>query len=102
MYVKDNQTLFQSNENIHNKNTRNKTDMRYERRKLEMSRRTALCMGPILYNPLPNKIKNLKNQERFKKEVKDYLILHCFYSVDEYVNLNECECKYCVTETKNV
>ena len=53
---------------------------------------TDLCMGSVinmgtkLYNKLPGYIKEIDSFKTFKKELK-LLLLHSFYSVEEFVAL---------------
>jgi hypothetical protein len=41
-------------------------------------------MGIELYSRLPNKIKNVEVLSTFKKELKSFLLMHSFYTVNEY------------------
>jgi hypothetical protein len=38
-----------------------------------------------LYNKLPGYIKEIESYKTFKKELKSFLLLHTFHSVEEYV-----------------
>jgi len=44
-------------------------------------------MGTKVYNNLPNYIKELDSYRAFKKELKSFLLLDSFYSVEECVSL---------------
>jgi hypothetical protein len=44
-------------------------------------------MGTKLYNKLPGYIKERDNYKTFKKELKSLLLLHSFYSAEEFVAL---------------
>jgi len=44
-------------------------------------------MGTKLNNKLPGYIKEIDSYMTFKKELKSFLLLHSFYSVDEFVAL---------------
>jgi len=44
-------------------------------------------MGAKLYNKLPGYIKEINSYKTFKTELKSFLLLHTFYSVDEFVAL---------------
>jgi len=44
-------------------------------------------MGTKLYNQLPSYIKEVDSYKTFKKELKSLLLLHSFYSVEEFVAL---------------
>jgi hypothetical protein len=41
-------------------------------------------MGIVLYNRLPQCIKKLDMKHKFKKSVKNFLLQHIFYSIEEY------------------
>jgi hypothetical protein len=40
----------------------------------------------IFYNKFPNNIKQIGNNNQFKKELKDLLIKGCYCSVEDYLN----------------
>jgi len=42
-------------------------------------------MGTKLCNKLPGYIKEIDSYKNFKKELKSFLLLHTFYSVEEFV-----------------
>jgi len=44
-------------------------------------------MWTKLYNKLPGSIKGTDSYKTFKKELKSFLLLHTFYSVEEFVAL---------------
>ena len=44
-------------------------------------------MGTKIYNKLPGYIKGKDSYKAFKKELKLFLLLHTFYSVEEFVFL---------------
>ena len=44
-------------------------------------------MGTKLYNKLPGYIKEIDSYKTFKNELKSLLLLHSFYSVEEFVAL---------------
>ena len=44
-------------------------------------------MGTKLYNKLSGYIKEIDSYKTFKKELKSLLLLHSFYSVEEFVAL---------------
>jgi hypothetical protein len=39
-------------------------------------------MGSKLYNKLPDYIKEIESYKTFRKELKSFLFLHAFYSVE--------------------
>jgi len=44
-------------------------------------------MGTKVYNKLPNYTKEIDSYRAFKKELKSFLLLHSFYSVEKFVSL---------------
>jgi len=53
----------------------------------ELYKRNVINMGTELYNKLPGYIKEIDSYKTFKKELKSFLLLHTFYSVEEFVTL---------------
>ena len=49
---------------------------------------SIFCMAPLLYNKLPNAIKEL-NITMFKSKLKKMLIHKCYYTVTEFLNDKE-------------
>jgi len=47
----------------------------------------VINMGTKLHNKLPCYIKEIDCYKTFKKELKSLLLLHSFYSVEEFVTL---------------
>jgi len=51
-------------------------------------KRSVINMGSKLHNKLPGTyVKQTDSYKTFKKELKSLLLLHCFYSVEEFVAL---------------
>jgi hypothetical protein len=48
-------------------------------------------MGTKVYNKLSGYIKEIDSYKAFKKELKLFLLLHAFYSVEEFVSLQLCK-----------
>lgn len=67
---------------VHDHNTRSANLLRVPRFRLCKSSKNSLNLN--LYNKIPENIKSL-NIFRFKKEIKKFLIEHCFYTLDEYI-----------------
>jgi len=51
---------------------------------------SVIIMRTKLYNKLPGYIKEIDSYKTFKKELKSLLLLHSFYSVEEFVALQLC------------
>lgn len=85
IYVKTNIELFLSNNYSHNYNTREADNLMIPLHSLSKYEESPKYMGIILYNQLPNNFKSIANITSYKREVKSYLLHHCFYSVKEYL-----------------
>jgi hypothetical protein len=55
-------------------------------------KRSVVNMGIELYSKLPNKIKNMGGLLTFKKELKSFLLIHSFYTVNEFISSNKKTC----------
>ena len=53
----------------------------------DLYKRSVINMGTKLYNKLPGYIKEIDSYKTFKKELKSLLLLHSFYSMEEFVAL---------------
>ena len=53
----------------------------------DLYKRSVIDMGAKLYNKCPGYIKQMDSYKTFKKELKSLLLLHSFYSVEEFVAL---------------
>ena len=86
-FVKRNSYQFIQHTDVHAHNTRNKTNLVVPTHNKTMIEKGPRYLGILLYNKLPNSVKFEKCLESFKNKVKDYLLQHCFYSVEEFLNL---------------
>lgn len=68
----------------HQYSTRKKGDIYINKCNLTLYKKSPLYAGSYLYNKLPPNIKNFHNMNKFKAELKRFLISNCFYSLDEY------------------
>jgi hypothetical protein len=55
--------------------------------KTDIYKKNVINMGTKVYNKLPGYIKEIESYKAFKKELKLFLLLHTFYSVEEFVSL---------------
>ena len=78
-------SFLKHNSDLHNYNTRHKTDLHPLTCRTNLTKNNGLNMGIILYNRLPQNIKKLDTKHIFKNSVKKFLLQHVFYSVDEYL-----------------
>ena len=77
-----------SNRDIHSFNTRNSFDLLLPAAYLTIVQRGVLYSGCKVYNSLPIHIKSYSdNSQHFKKILKNYLIEHSIYSLEEYYQL---------------
>lgn len=73
------------NELIHSHHTRQKNDVHVIQTNTALFQKGILHPGIKLYNALPKSTKAITGTNKFKTAIKDYLVKHCFYSVDEYL-----------------
>lgn len=64
--------------------TRKNGDIYINKCNLTLYRKSPLYAGSYLYNKLPPNIKNFNNINKFKAELKRFLISNCFYTLEEY------------------
>ena len=55
-------------------------------KKTEMYKKSVINMGTKMYNNLPKFLKEIDDYKAFKKELKLFLLLQTFYSVEEFVS----------------
>jgi hypothetical protein len=72
---------------IHNYNTRRKMDIHSQSYKTDIYKKNVINMGTKVYNKLPGYIKETDSYKAFKKELKLFLLLHTFYSMEEFISL---------------
>ena len=82
---KYNQSL-ELNANIHNHNTRRKMDIHIKSHRTKLYKNSIVNMGSTIYNKLPDHMKEIDSYEVFKKQLKSFLLLHTFYSVEEFLS----------------
>ena len=79
------QSLEQNSE-VHKHNTQRNMDIHVKLHKTEICKKSVINMGTKVYNNLPGFIKEIKDYKALKKELKLFLLLHTFYSVEEFVS----------------
>jgi hypothetical protein len=62
-------------------------DIHIQSYKIDLYKRSVVNMASKLYNKLPAYIKKKNSYKTFRKELKSFLLLHTFYSVEEFVAL---------------
>jgi hypothetical protein len=91
--------IFTPNSDIHTKNTINKSNLFLPQTRLTKYKKGAYFAGIKIFNHLPQKIKKLSdNTNKFRRELKKFLLLGSFYSTEEFYGWtsmrNLCACNY--------
>jgi hypothetical protein len=85
----NNKYLFKANIDVHNYETRNKTNLHQPSANLAKYYKGPYYFGIKVFNCLPADIKELSDGIKcFKNALKHFFHLHSFYSVGEYFNYN--------------
>ena len=63
-----------------------KMDIHVKLHNSEVYKKSVINMGTKVYNNLPGFIKEIDNYKAFKKQLKLFLLLHSFYSLEESVS----------------
>jgi hypothetical protein len=80
-----NRSEFVENSEIHRKNTRQQINLRQPLVNLRMYQMGIYYSGTKVYNNLPQNIKDVSDDiKRFEVQLKQFLQLHSFYSLQEY------------------
>jgi len=88
VFVSKNRSLFLSNSEIHDRNTRYNYNLYLPSTNLTLVQKGALYSGSKVCNHLPLNIKMLsKDAKQFKSKLRSYLLEHTSYSLDEYYQL---------------
>jgi len=84
-YTRKHHQFVELNSNIHTYNTQRKMDIHIQSYNTDLYKRSVINMGTKLYNKLPGYVKEIDSYKTCKKELKSLLLLHSFYSVEEFV-----------------
>jgi hypothetical protein len=85
VFVTKNRELFLTESEIHDINTRYNHNLHLPSTNLTLVQKGVLYSGSKVFNRLPLSIKaHSYDPKRFKTTLKNYLIEHAFYSLDEY------------------
>jgi len=85
LFVVDNKRYFKENSDIHNINTRTKSNLHQPIANLSKYQKGAYYSGIKVYNSLPTWIQDLSADRRqFGHALKDFLHSHPFYTLDKY------------------
>lgn len=74
----------------HDYGTRNRLSV--EKHHLEFFKKKISYMGSKLLKFIPAKIKNINDEKKFKKTLKEYLVSNPVYSIEEFYNQDTSEC----------
>ena len=85
-WIKYYQGKLEFNSDVHDHNTRHKTDLHPLTCRTNLTKNNSLNMGITLFNKLPEQLKKLETKHRFKNNVKKYLLQNVFYSLNEYLS----------------
>jgi len=89
LFVINNGDYFRVNSEVHNINTRNKSNLHLPTSNLSVYKKGTYYTG-IRFNSLPSQIKELcHNRNQFKRALKNFLYFHSFYNLDEYFSYNK-------------
>ena len=85
MFVIQNKTFFQTNNETHNLDNRHRNNLYLPQANLTIYQKGAYYSGIKIFNKLPLEIRNITgNHKKFKIELKKFLHVHALYSVEEY------------------
>jgi hypothetical protein len=62
-------------------------DIHVQPYKTDIYKKSVLNMGTKVCNKLPRYIKEIDNYKAFKEELNLFLLLHTFYSIEEFISL---------------
>jgi hypothetical protein len=81
--------LFISNYDSHNVRTRQCENLHFPSVVLTLYQSGVYFMGIQFFNKLPSYLKELVGSPNiFKRTLKNYLVFHCFYKLEEFYDLN--------------
>jgi len=87
MFVVKHKDIFTFNVELHKINTHHKLDLHVPSVNLTTFQKGDYYSGITLFNSLPLEIKKVAhNTNKFKHELKKFLIKNLFYSVEEYID----------------
>lgn len=73
---------------VHDYNTRNRSQLHLPTRRLEISLSTYDSLGLRLYNLLPDSFKTITVKKTFRDTLRELFLQHCFYSVEEFLGFH--------------
>lgn len=85
IFVRQNSGYFPKHSDVLMRHTRHRDRLFLPKCKLEMFKRNAYVQAIIIFNKLPDEIKQLPYY-MFKNKLTAWLLEHCFYTIKEYLN----------------
>jgi len=87
LFLVDNLHYFQTNSSVHDINTRYKNQLHIPSVRLSAIQRGITYSAIKIFNKLPPSISRLKKDKLvFKSAIRNYLLTHVFYSIEEFVS----------------
>jgi hypothetical protein len=87
LFLVDNMHYFQTNSSVHDINTRYKNQLHISSLILSAIQKGISYSAIKIFNKLPPSISTLKNDKLvFKSALRNYLLTHVFYSIEEFVS----------------
>lgn len=86
-YIRGNLDTFSTNNSSHRYETRHGDNILPDFHRLSKTRRGTDYYCVLFFNVLPNHIRDL-DEKLFKHKLREYLVIKCFYSVQEYLSGN--------------
>jgi hypothetical protein len=88
-FVVNSMEIFHANSDIHNISTRYRYNLHVPNTDLSKYQKGVYYSGVKLFSKLPHYIKSLNNDLKiFKPALKEYLLSHSFYSLEEFTSTN--------------
>ena len=89
MFVFTSGEVFSPNTDIHDRNTRYNHNLHFPSTNLKLVQRGVFCLGVKIFNHLPTSIKRyFREPTSFKIKLRNFLLEHSFYSLDECFEIN--------------
>jgi len=90
LFVINNRNYFKENSDIHNIDTRTKSNLHQPLANSSIYQKGTYYYGIKVFNNLPSQIKDLSvNKNQFRCALESFLYFHSFYTLDEYFNYNK-------------
>jgi len=77
---------LEQNSKVRQYNTQRKLDIHVKLQNTEIYKKSVINMGTKVYNNVPKFLQEIDNYKAFKEELKLFLLLQNFYSVEEFVS----------------